>query len=131
MKFADTGGWFALFVPDDLNHAAAATWFAQQRQPRFTTDYVVDETLTLLRSRGQSTAALALGQQFFDGSLATIYYLTEDDIRAAWQVFTRYADKEWSFTDCTSKVIMEKLGIAEAFAFDQHFRQFGTVTVVP
>jgi len=79
MKFADTGGWFALFVPDDLNHAAAATWFAQQRQPLFTTDYVVDETLTLLRSRGQSTAALALGQQFFDGSLATIYYLTEDD----------------------------------------------------
>jgi predicted nucleic acid-binding protein len=131
MKFADTGGWFALFVPDDLNHVAAATWFAQQRQPLFTTDYVVDETLTLLRSRGQSTVALALGQQFFDDSLATIYYLTEADIRAAWQVFTRYADKEWSFTDCTSKVAMEKLGIAEAFAFDQHFRQFGTVAVVP
>ncbi len=131
MKFADTGGWFALFVPDDLNHAAAATWFAQQRQPLFTTDYVVDETLTLFRSRGQSTAALALGQQFFGGSFATIYYLTEDDIRAAWQVFSRYADKEWSFTDCTSKVVMEKLSITEAFAFDQHFRQFGTVTVVP
>ncbi len=131
MKFADTGGWFALFVPDDLNHAAAATWFAQQRQLLFTTDYVVDETLTLLRSRGQSTAALALGQQFFDGSLATLYFLTEDDIRAAWQVFTRYADKEWSFTDCSSRVVMEKLGITEAFAFDQHFRQFGTVSVVP
>ncbi len=131
MKFADTGGWFALFVPDDLNHAAAATWFAQQRQPLLTTDYVVDETLTLLRSRGQSTAALALGQQFFGGSFATIYYLTEDDIRAAWQVFSRYADKDWSFTDCTSKVVMEKLSITEAFAFDQHFRQFGTVTVVP
>ena len=131
MKFADTGGWFALFVPDDLNHAAAATWFAQQRQPLLTTDYVVDETLTLLRSRGQSTAALALGQQFFGGSFATIYYLTEDDIRAAWQVFSRYADKDWSFTDCTSKVVMEKLSITEAFAFDQHLRQFGTVTVVP
>jgi len=26
---------------------------------------------------------------------------------------------------------MEKLEITEAFAFDQHFRQFGTVTVVP
>ena len=131
MKFADTGGWFALFVPEDLNHAAAVVWSARNRQPLFTTDYVVDEKLTLLRSRGQSTTALALGQQFFDGSLATVYYLTEDDIRASWQVFTRYADKEWSFTDCTSKVIMEKLEITEAFAFDQHFRQFGTVTVVP
>ena len=63
--------------------------------------------------------------------MATIYYLTKDDIRDTWQVFTRYADKEWSFTDCASKVIMEKLGITEAFAFDQHFRQFGTVNVVP
>ncbi len=131
MKFADTGGWFALFVPEDINHTTALAWFARQRQPLFTTDYVVDETLTLLRSRGQADVALNLGQQFFSDSLATIYYLTEEDIRASWQVFTRYADKEWSFTDCTSKVIMEKLGITEAFAFDQHFRQFGTVTVVP
>ncbi len=130
MKFADTGGWFALFVPEDINHAAALSWYAKQRQPLLTTNYVVDETLTLLRSRGQGASALTLGQQFFDGSLAVIYYLTEDDIRAAWQVFARYADKEWSFTDCTSKVIMEKLGITEAFAFDHHFRQFGTITLV-
>ena len=131
MKFADTGGWFALFVAEDLNHTAAATWFAQQTQLLLTTNYVVDETLTLLRSRGQAAVALSLGRRFFDGSVATVYYLTEDDIRAAWQVFARYADKEWSFTDCTSKVVMEKLDITEAFAFDYHFRQFGTVTLVP
>jgi predicted nucleic acid-binding protein len=131
MKFADTGGWLALFVSNNMNHAGALKWFARQRKPLFTTNYVVDETLTLLRSRGQGLAALALGQKFFDGSLAEIYYLTEDDIRATWEVFTQYADKEWSFTDCFSKVVMEKLGIAEAFSFDQHFRQFGTVLVLP
>ncbi|HEX9987631.1 MAG TPA: hypothetical protein VGE45_04035, partial [Chloroflexia bacterium] len=59
------------------------------------------------------------------------YYLIEEDILTAWQVFRTYADKEWSFTDCTSKVVIEKLGITHAFAFDQHFRQFGTVAVVP
>lgn len=131
MIFADTGGWFSVTVPEDENHPAAVRWMAQRTQPLLTTDYVADETLTLLKARGQNRRALTLGQQFFDGSLATIYYLTEDDIRAAWQVFTRYADKEWSFTDCTSKVVMERLGITEAFAFDHHFRQFGTVTVVP
>lgn len=131
MTFADTGGWFSLSVPVDPQHPAAVRWFNSNRQPLLTTDYVVDETLTLLKARGQNTRALTIGRQFFDGSLAAIYYLTQDDIRAAWQVFTRYADKEWSFTDCTSKVVMEKLGITEAFAFDQHFRQFGTVTVVP
>lgn len=131
MIFTDTGGWYGLSIPEDPNHFAAIGWSVRNRQPLVTTDYVVDETLTLLSARGHSAAALALGRQFFGGSLATIYYLTEADIRAAWQTFTRYADKEWSFTDCASKVVMEKLGITEAFAFDQHFRQFGTVTVVP
>ena len=40
-------------------------------------------------------------------------------------------DHDWSFTDCTSKVIIERLQILEAFAFDHHFDQFGTVTRVP
>jgi predicted nucleic acid-binding protein len=131
MIFTDTGGWYGMSVPEDPNHLAALGWSRLNRQPLVTTDYVVDETLTLLRARGHSAAALALGRQFFDGSLATICYLTEADIRAAWQVFMRYTDKEWSFTDCTSKVIMEKLDITEAFAFDHHFRQFGTIKVVP
>ena len=131
MIFTDTGGWYGLSVPEDPSHAAAVIWSARNQQPLFTTDFVVDETLTLLKARGHQAVALTLGKGFFNGSLATVYHLTEDDIRDAWQVFTRYADKEWSFTDCTSKVIMEKLGITQAFAFDQHFRQFGTVTVVP
>ena len=46
-------------------------------------------------------------------------------------MFRDYADKDWSFTDCTSKVVIDSLGITTAFSFDQHFRQFGTVTVVP
>lgn len=131
MIFADTGGWFSISIPTDPNHQAGTRWLAQNNQPLLTTDYVVDETLTLLRARGQNSRAFTLGRQFFDGSLAMIYYLTEEDIRQAWQVFTQYADKEWSFTDCTSKVVVEKFGITNAFAFDHHFRQFGTVTVVP
>lgn len=131
MIFTDTGGWYGLSVPEDPNHLAAVSWSVRNRQPLLTTDYVVNGTLTLLKARGHSAAALALGGKFFGGSLATIYHLTEADIRAAWQVFTRYADKEWSFTDCTSKIAMENLGITEAFAFDQHFRQFGTITVMP
>jgi predicted nucleic acid-binding protein len=53
------------------------------------------------------------------------------EILRAWEVFRHFADKEWSFTDCTSKVVMEDLGIDTAFTFDHHFRQFGSVTVVP
>ena len=123
--FVDTGAWFAAVVPWDANHAAAATWFERNERPLITTDYVVDETLTLLRSRGEGQRAITLGERFFGGQLATVHLLSSDQIAAAWQIFRRFHDKPWSFTDCTSKVVMERLGITTAFAFDRHFAQFG------
>jgi len=49
----------------------------------------------------------------------------------AWNVFRRFTDKAWSFTDCVSYVVMQRLKISTACSFDEHFRQFGTVAVVP
>ncbi len=131
MIFVDTGAWFASVMPSDRDHIVAARWLNQNRAPLITTDYVIDETLTLLKARGQYGRAMVLGEQFFRGALAKVYYLTKSDILLAWQVFKQFSDKEWSFTDCTSKVVMEKLQVAQAFAFDHHFRQFGSVQVVP
>ncbi|HEX6622370.1 MAG TPA: PIN domain-containing protein [Pyrinomonadaceae bacterium] len=131
MIFVDTGAWFAAAVPSDPNHPAASRWLAGNNEPLLTTDYVVDETLTLLRARGERTRALLIGDGFFNGRLAEVYALSADDITLAWEVFKRFDDKDWSFTDCTSKVVIERLGIARAFAFDHHFAQFGTVRIVP
>ena len=131
MIYADSGGWFALFVPDDKNHDAAVQWHTQNTRPLLTTDYIVDETLTLMKARGEYRRALTLGRQFFSNELAVIHYLTQDDINEAWRTFAQFSDKEWSFTDCTSRVVMARLGITEAFAFDLHFSQFGTVQTVP
>ena len=108
-----------------------AHWLSQNREILITTDYIIDETLTLLKARGQSARAMALGEQFFRGALTKIYYLTEPDILLAWQVFSQFSDKEWSFTDCTSKVVIEKLGITQAFFFEHHFHQFASTKVVP
>lgn len=58
-------------------------------------------------------------------------YLTKDDIAESIKVFKQFADKNWSFTDCTSKYICEKFHIAEAVSFDKHFKQFGTIKVLP
>lgn len=131
MIFVDTSGWFAWAVPKDTSHRAAVEWFEVNSELLCTSDYVVDETLTLLRARGEAERALSMAESYFSGEIATLHYLTEADILEAWRVFVRFSDKEWSFTDCTSKVLMERLGIAQAFAFDEHFRQFGTLTVFP
>ncbi len=131
MILVDTGAWFASVVPTDADYVAAVAWLAGNSEPLLTTDYIIDETLTLLRARGRKLLAIQMAARFFSGELAEVHYLTPDEIGAAGEVFRRYADKEWSFTDCTSQVVIESLGITTAFSFDQHFRQFGTVTVVP
>jgi predicted nucleic acid-binding protein len=131
MIFVDTGAWFASVVPTDIEHASASQWLKQNPEPLLTTDYIIDETLTLLSVRGESTRAIRMGEQFFNGALTQVYFLTEDDILRTWETFRKFSDKDWSFTDCSSKVVIEKLGITQAFCFDHHFVQFGSVVVVP
>ncbi len=131
LVFVDTSAWFAAVAPGDANHAATVDWLARNRRPLATTDYIADETLTLLRMRGERQRAITLGARLFAGDLATLHYLTPGQIHAAWQVFQQFSDKNWSFTDCTSKVVIEELGCVRAIAFDEHFRQFGAVTVEP
>ena len=131
MIFVDTGAWFASMVPSDANHAAAAAWLEQNSEPLLTTDYVFSETITLLVTRGQRPQAEAFGATILSGKLASLHVIALEEIQVAWEVFLRFNDKQWSFTDCTSKLIIEKLGLTKAFSFDHHFRQFGTVAVVP
>ena len=131
MIFVDTGAWYASLVPTDPDHTRAVQWLATNYSPLLTTDYVIDETLTLLRVRGERKRALLLGTRFFHHDLAEIHKITANDLMLAWNAFEQFHDKSWSFTDCTSKVVMEQLNIQVAFAFDHHFHQFGTIQVMP
>lgn len=131
MIFVDTGAWYAWYVEFDTDHDRAATWFAAVNDRLVTTDYVLDELLTLLRIRGYSGIAYEAGETLFSGGPCQIEYLMPVDIESAWEVFSGYRDKQWSFTDCTSRVVMERLKVNRAESFDEHFRQFGTVHVEP
>ena len=131
MILVDTSAWYASVIQLDPNHAAAVAWLKQNRRPLITTDYVIDETLSLMKFRGHPHQAFVFGEGVFRHKRVSVHHLTEHEVQRAWEVFNRFRDKEWSFTDCTSKVLIEKLGLTTAFAFDHHFRQFGAVTVVP
>ncbi|MEJ2555027.1 MAG: hypothetical protein P8186_02095 [Anaerolineae bacterium] len=72
-----------------------------------------------------------MGEQLWNGQLASIVWVTRDDEQVAWELFKRYDDKTFSFTDCTSFSVMSRLGLNHAFTFDADFTQTGQFIQVP
>lgn len=130
MTFVDTSAWYAAYVPSDPQHRAVQKVLAAPTR-LITTDYVLDETLTLLKARGHADRALRFGPRILAGRAAQLEYVSPKDIEQAWIVFTTYRDKDWSFTDCASFIVMKRLGLVEAIALDQHFRQMPGVLALP
>jgi uncharacterized protein len=131
VTFVDTGAWVALFVEVDVHYPSAQQWLDSNRDLLVTSDYVVDEVLTLINARYRRQTAVQVGQALFGKRLAELVFLTEEDIERAWKIFGSHNDKRWSFTDCTSYVLMQRMGIANAFAFDRHFSQMRGIQRVP
>jgi len=131
MIFVDTGAWISVFDSQDSHSDAGLNWFTENNEPLVTTDYVIDETLTLLRAHGRNQVARKACESLVSGDICQLVYVSEQGFLAACRCFDDYADKGWSLTDCSSKVIMDQMQISTAFAFDRHFRQFGTIRVVP
>ena len=124
MIFVDTGAWFALLVADDPAHGAVRAIVDTSRERLVTTDYLFDEVLTLLKMRRSTELALAAGQLLWSSEVTALEYLTRRDVSAAWELFQKYRDKDWSFTDCSSFVFMKRRKLTRALALDRHFDQF-------
>jgi predicted nucleic acid-binding protein len=90
-----------------------------------TTDYVVDETLALLRMRLGLPAAEACWAQVERSARLRWQWIDASRAEKARALFFRHRDKDYSFTDCTSFVMMRELRIKEALTTDRHFRQAG------
>ncbi len=122
---------YAHIDKDDADHAAAIELVRNLKRPLITSNYIFDETLTLVKLRLGYQVAANLGQKLWSQEVASLVRVTEEDESRAWEIFLQYEDKAFSFTDCTSFAIMERLGIDTAFAFDDHFIQYGKFIVVP
>ena len=129
--FVDTGAWYALLDKDDANHHAAVMFKDSLVHPLVTSNYIADEVITLARSRLGHNVAVEIGQKLWDESIANLIHVTLQDEKKAWEIFVKYHDKAFSFTDCTSFALMERVEMIEVFAFDEHFKQYGTFIVLP
>jgi predicted nucleic acid-binding protein len=126
--FVDTGGWMA--CADRRNPAHVACMAARDATLEagrilITTDFVVDETLTLIRFRLGLAAANAWWQQI-DGSARLRWERVESDrFERARNLFFQYRDKDLSFTDCTSIAVMRELKLKAVITTDHHFHHVG------
>ena len=96
-----------------------------------TSDYVLDETTTLLRNRKGVGTAVQFLEQVFASKNVLVSWVEPPIFHEAVSLLKSHADKEWSFTDCTSFTIMQQLKIQNAFCFGDHFRQAGFMRLPP
>jgi len=131
--FIDTGAWIALNNKRDGYHLSALNAnkdFLDNGYFYVTSDYVLDETYTLIRYDVGHKRAVEFGKEIKllqKTAKINIVYTTQDILEKAWEVFENFSDKDFSFTDCTSFIIMETLKINKAFSFDKQFEQYGLI----
>jgi predicted nucleic acid-binding protein len=75
--------------------------------------------------------AVQFGEDVRASRVLRVEHVTPEIVEAAWRIFKAFADKEFSFTDCTSFALMEHLRVSTVFTFDEHFRQYGQFVVRP
>jgi predicted nucleic acid-binding protein len=130
--FVDTGAWYALQVPDDAHHEAAAqslTAIVARGLRLCTSNLVVGETYTLLIATHGHAAAWRFVDQVTRSPRVERVSLDSSIESEAWDILRRFADQPFSFVDGTSFAIMRKRRLRLALAFDRHFATAGFVRI--
>src|SRR2546428_566224 len=123
--FVDTAGWYAFVRADDPDHDAIAAALTKWESRLVTSNFIFDEIVTLVRARLGHSAARKVGETLRSREVVDFVRITAEDEEQAWNHFVRHKDKHYSFTDCTSFALMQRLGIEIALTTDDHFRQAG------
>jgi predicted nucleic acid-binding protein len=132
--FVDTSGFFALIVREDQNHDRAHELFTladREAWQLVTTTAVVFETHALLLHRSRPGRKTAL--RFLDMTQTDAYDVVRvqrADEEKAVAVIRSHQDKTYSLCDALSFVVMERLGINQAIAFDRDFRVYARFAIL-
>ena len=128
MTFIDTGALLARYLSDDQHHkSATALWekIRVRREPCVTSNFVLDETFTLLARRASYSFAAEKARLIYSATTLKILRPDADAELAALDLFEKFADQEISFTDCVSFALMREAGIRQVFSFDADFERAG------
>lgn len=126
--FVDTCAFYALLVKTDDAHLQmlAALDAAKHGTIRWvTSDYILDESATLLNARGHYSLAVALLNQMGTSRALQLEWMDMQRFVSARGLFAKYKDQGFSFTDCFSFALMRELKIKKVLTKDSHFDVLG------
>ncbi|MBI3753441.1 MAG: PIN domain-containing protein [Deltaproteobacteria bacterium] len=128
MIFIDTSAWVAIADRNDQYAEESAQRYTQlilNKERLATSDFILVETYNLLSKTIGAMPTIRFGNILASLPTLTIEHVARVDWDRGWKILEKYDDKKFSFTDCTSFAMMERLKIKTAFSFDAHFTQFG------
>ena len=134
--FVDTGGFYAAYVEDDVNHVRAnavfdAIWSGERYGPVFTSQYVLAELATVIFYRKGHHHAVTTLEEIRESKTITVLPVSTPLFEVAYDQFLRYDDQKIAFFDHLGAAVAREYEIDHVFTFDpDDFRTLG-ITVVP
>ena len=126
--FLDSAYVIALAQVTDAHHSPAVE-MSRQLAARsvliVTTGAVLLEIGNALAKVKSREAAVRFITHLQNSRVVEIVPLTKDLLATGWELFSQRPDKDWSWTDCISFVIMRERGLKQALTSDGHFEQAG------
>ena len=126
--FIDTWGWLTLRDRKESRHQEVKDFYRQFRDQNgiiYTSDYVIDETITLVFKRlpfKTAKESLSKIDKAIEEGYLQVEWVTPERFEKAKGLRLKYQDKpKISFTDLTSMVIMKELGVKDIITGDEHF----------
>lgn len=133
--FVDTSGWAHLVDPKESHHGAAVEYYRQargERRPILTSNLVLAELTAVLAGplRTPKATASAFIRDIRSSTYVTTLHIDERLEEEVWRFWFVHADKNWTYIDCASFVVMRNRDITEALTSDRHFEQAGFVALL-
>ena len=124
MIFIDTGAFLARYLLRDQYHEQSLLiWekLTSSKQQVFTSNFVLDELFTLLGRKANYKFAAEQATIILSSTHLNILRPDLTIEKKAVEYFKKYADQQFSYTDCISFALMKHRHIKKAFTFDHHF----------
>lgn len=132
--FADTSALYALIDRRDAWHErtrAAVELVVKAGRLILTTDYVVAETLNLANVRGGNLVATRVLDLIEQSAGVRLEWIGTDRFTRTAAFFRKHADHGYSFTDCSSFVVMREERLSDVLTTDSHFVEAGFRSLLP